>query len=1306
MVTISSLKELEVPGTPLFLFDCTLKSGDVERWSTHNVTVNGNSYLARVLKHNIFEIRSSPDATTDAISKLSITLANADSFLSPIEQNIGWKGAQLTVTFLFFDLINHIVASDSQIVFRGIANSPDQSTESSLRLSFTNRLNLQRVYLPEMSIQKRCPWTFPATVAQRLEAVKGGERGEFSPFYRCGYSADQTGGVGNLNSGAPYTTCDFTRTQCQQRGMFSNDNGNNITRRFGGIEFVPASIIVRSYGERGSHVSNSLPNQALYNDYVPLIYGTGWYQPPVVFARNDGNLTHFEVLLGAGVITGVVTVIVNSVEIPAGSPGKNMTATGWYNVISLGTRSGNFNPDFSDSSGNPLGDPYGSMAFMSVVVPNNISNGAALPSMQVLVQGLQLATFDSNGNFVDNVFTNNPAWVLVDVLCRSGWSLGELDLPSFAAAALVCGALVSTVDLNGNATLIPRYQCNLILTGRRSAGDVVRGIRNACALYLIFNSTGLLQLKVEDTLAAQQPTQPANSNSTETLNGGWPAYEFGDNAFSGILRNANGGISLTVSSRDAADSPNRYTVEFQDQFNQYQQNSLSLVDVNDAQLFGQDVVVSLAALGLPNLDQAVRATALQLYKSVDGNTYVNFDTSVKAVGLAPGDLITITYSKEGFNRQPFRITEISPSLNYRTATITAQIHNDEWYAAADAGVAGLGRQPNFDVGLPRPLLGSVLDSNGNPQFGITASTIVSSDGSVSVQLTVAFSVPAKPTVASVGIPLVGLDPQISTTGGTIAGAQTLYYAFSALDASEAESGLSFTVAAAIPAATNTNQVTLISLSLSSTATGFNVYRGTNPSQLLRIATNQPVAVQFVDSGAAATLQGPPDHNFDHANFYWRFELQPPEQATIQSTNTVGNSTLNMLPGDYDGATVRITAGTGAGQERTVASYTPTTITVVTNWDTVPDSSTLFAIADSTWQFGASSSASPVVFVVPNRDGTTIEISGRAANVLDVESDYELSPLTRWQISGSAGSGQDTDVPGQPTFGLFPTGQGTVEIQAIGFTSLDNTAHISAGTLTLGYWNELNGLPSLTVNTAVVVGDTTLHLSSAVTAQVGDLIQIESEVIVVQQAVTNTASCSVSRGAYGSSAATHAAQTLVYLLEKSTYIMPFANQFFGSLASGSYAYPVAIPDVRVATAELFVTNDRGNSSVARESYTATTDAGIRTLSGGQLTIQIAGPLATQTDAAPLLLMDTAHSVRDIYAVVKEAPTGTAITMQVTQNGTHYCQLTIPVNAVISNDVDGFALGPLAEKAQIGLDITAVTQTSGTSPGSDLTVTIRL
>src|SRR5271154_6723245 len=191
MTTIDVLKELEVPGTPLLLFSCTLPNGDLQHWSTHGVTVNGQQYLSRVLKHNIFDLNSSPEAATDGVSIVSITLANADSFLSSIERNIGWKGSDLVVTFLFFDLAHQVVASDTQVVFRGIANPPDQSTESTLRLSFTNTLNLQRVFLPEIRIQRLCPWTFPTTAVQRQEAVSGGTEGMFSPFYRCGYSADQ-----------------------------------------------------------------------------------------------------------------------------------------------------------------------------------------------------------------------------------------------------------------------------------------------------------------------------------------------------------------------------------------------------------------------------------------------------------------------------------------------------------------------------------------------------------------------------------------------------------------------------------------------------------------------------------------------------------------------------------------------------------------------------------------------------------------------------------------------------------------------------------------------------------------------------------------------------------------------------------------------------------------------------------------------------------------------------------------------------------------------------------------------------------
>src|SRR6185295_6850881 len=139
------------------------------------------------------------------------------------------------------------------------------------------------------------------------------------------------------------TTCDYTRAQCTARGMFDTDTGAHVTRRFGGVEFAPPQIQVRSFGEAGTHLSPVIDNQARYNDFVPLVYGTVWYQPPIVFARNDGNLTRMEVLLGMGEFARVVKVIVNDVDIPLGRAGINMTGTGWFNVSSTGARTGGFN---------------------------------------------------------------------------------------------------------------------------------------------------------------------------------------------------------------------------------------------------------------------------------------------------------------------------------------------------------------------------------------------------------------------------------------------------------------------------------------------------------------------------------------------------------------------------------------------------------------------------------------------------------------------------------------------------------------------------------------------------------------------------------------------------------------------------------------------------------------------------------------------------------------------------------------------------------------------------------------------------
>src|SRR5262249_31790265 len=162
-------------------------------------------------------------------------------------------------------LRNNAALTDRAILFQGICNPPDVIREATFRITATNRMNLQRLLLPQVRIQRRCAWDFPANESQRVEAIDGGGNGKETRLYRCGYSAGEPGGQGNLNQGVPFTSCGFTRADCEQRGMFLD---------FGGIEFVPPAISVRTYGDKTSHTSAVSVNDARYNDFVPLVYGT------------------------------------------------------------------------------------------------------------------------------------------------------------------------------------------------------------------------------------------------------------------------------------------------------------------------------------------------------------------------------------------------------------------------------------------------------------------------------------------------------------------------------------------------------------------------------------------------------------------------------------------------------------------------------------------------------------------------------------------------------------------------------------------------------------------------------------------------------------------------------------------------------------------------------------------------------------------------------------------------------------------------------------------------------------------------
>ncbi len=1293
MQTVSELKECAVADAPLVIFDCLLPNGDSEHWCTHGITVGGNSYAARVLQHSAFDIQTASDQGVDGSPTITLLLANADSYFSEIEQSTGFRGAKITVSFVFYDLPNNAPLTDTVVVFQGICNPPDQIKEATLRVTATNRMSLQRVFLPEIRIQRRCPWTFPSTPAQQQEAISGGSGGSYSLYYPCGYSAGLPGGCGTLNNGVPFTSCGYTSTDCQARGMFT---------RFGGIEYIPPVIAVRGYGKNWTSSAVAV-NQARYNDYVPMVYGTAWYYPPVVFARNDGNLTRLEVLLGVGVIQGVLTVLVNGYQIPLGVSGQNMTGTGWYNIPTLGTRDGAFDLNFVNSSGQPAGDPYGGMAYLSVVVPNQISDGNSLPSVQVLVQGLLVPTYDSQGNQLSEGFNSNPVWILHDILRRSGWQSSEIDYSSVAAAAAYSDEQIDSTDLNGNPISISRFRCNLVLQNRRSAGDVIRGIRNASRLYLTYGSGGVLQINVENSIALQQPTQGPYSNSTESLNGGWPTYEFGDGTtgVSGILRKPTGEPNVVVSSRNIADTPNSLSIDFQDDLNGYQQDSYTVVDPDDVILTGQQVTATLMAIGLPDYDQAARILQFNLDKSLQGNTYIQFETSVRGFGIRPGDVITVTYQKEGFNRQPFRVLKISPATNYRTAVITAQIHDDDWYLDSngqDSSAAGANQQATATMGVPRPLLGSTVDANGLVQFGIAETDTTSSDGTIQANLAVSFVAPAAATAAGPGVPLIGLGATIGT-GGTLTANQVLYYAVSGVDAAGDEGSLSFIVTAMITS--DGSSVTLTGLSFAPGTSTFNVYRGTTPADLVRIASNQTMTASFTDSGAQPQLIAPPDANFDHANFYWRMELQPEMAASIFSPTTLGNGNLQMNPNCYQGMTARVTRGTGAGQEAGIASNNGTILTLASALVVPPDATSYFVVAESGWHFGAMTKSSPISLIVPNQGGETVEVTGRSANAANVECPLLLSTVTRWQIGGSGIS--DSAAPPAPFFGLGPgKSGGTVELSGVSFSSLTNTQTISAATLAVYYWDELQGATSFALANAIGAGDTTLTLNAPGPAQAGSILQIDGEVLEVTAVSGGGVLYTVQRGVHSSPASAHAAQAAVYHLTGLTAVAGFPQGFFGSPYSGTWSFPVPLPDVRVASAQLYVTNQKGNSPTASACLTHTVDSGLRTLSGGQYSIQVEGFLSVDQSAAPALVVDAAHSAGDIYAVLGSAADA-AVQLQLNVNGSAYCQLVFQANETISNDVSGQGLPPLAAGDQITLAVQSVGQTY---PGADHTVIIRL
>lgn len=317
----------------------------------------------------------------------------------------------------------------------------------------------------------------------------------------------------------------------------------------------------------------------------------------------------------------------------------------------------------------------------------------------------------------------------------------------------------------------------------------------------------------------------------------------------------------------------------------------------------------------------------------------------------------------------------------------------------------------------------------------------------------------------------------------------------------------------------------------------------------------------------------------------------------------------------------------------------------------------------------------------------------------------MCPLTRVALGN-----QDPDfgVPGLPGFVLDAPGAGELTLSNVGFTDLKNVGSVTSGTLSIYFIDELSGPSPYSLSAPLDTNSQTLALNLVSSDMVGSKFQLGTELISVLSVDVPTSSCNVVRGVLSSTVTAHAAGEVLWTISRSITVVPFAPNFFENRASVNYLHSLVLPDLRVVAAEFFVTNSFGDSQIQGECYTQSADRGLRTLSGGQLALQTNGSVTTQLNAAPPLVVQADHAVRDVRADLGRAAQGYKLAVTVLQAGQSYCSLQIPANTLASPILDGVDLLPLTKLSSLSMNVSLqlIDGYTGTPvPPKDLTVTIR-
>jgi hypothetical protein len=938
----------------------------------------GGEYLARISTQDMGQLQSRSQEGVDRIPSIALHLADPDKFLwTNFEQQIGFKGATVSLNLVMWQADTANFSSDAPLQFQGVCDGPNyEGGLDTMTVTANSSHNTSRVYFPIVPLGPTCPWAFPpgGPTANPGALRLDGATNRSSVYWECGYDPDQAGtdpdtladarcgnlttpnatdAAGNIvaDANGVFITCDYTKPGCVARGMYTQDSAARPTGRFGGVQWSadPGESQHNSYLDGHDVTVFNSQNTSIIGNGINQLYGTEWVNGQVVNIQADGNLTQFEVIVclgdvgiptyvGGTFVSGIEKVLVNGILINYTNnfgtmiDGVKKTGEGFDPL----TVSINFDSDMSWSHvttglrtgaqdtalyyGGP-GDPYGSICTIVCQVYQQLGgDGSQFPTVQVLASGTRVAVFSDptqTGSTVPMVQSNNPAWVLMDILTWANWQYSDFDLPSFMAAAAFCDTWITYTDLTGNpAAVHARFICEVAIDQRRTAAELIQSILWGFRAQLInnYNGNGLLYLMIRESTADQQPLAIAGSNyntaiTSVTANGtialGYLAYLFDENSI--IRTQENGKPAISMKMLPNSSTPNRIIFPFQDSANAYVSDSLNIVDTDAVQRAGgylggggNEVPQNVTVMGVSNFDQGIRMANTILAESLRGNEAQDtrgtrtftVTSTVRVAHLRVGMICIFAYQQlqltpivgvtDGSGNPVtgilVRITSLQPTTNYTRTQITFAWHDDDWYEDtfgqnpapfyAAAGIAGAGIplpwRPDSEV--PHSNLFSATDLN----FSVSQIYQTLKDGSALAQLIISGRPPAN-TFSKLNPgpqrPLVPRQGLTAATGGSIlgptAGSQAYVIAICAVDSTGALTPMSHLIQCAIPAGTDTNTLDTGTLFWTAETSGYQVFAGTDINHLSWQATGTGTPDSITLTALLDASYGPPDPSFDH-----------------------------------------------------------------------------------------------------------------------------------------------------------------------------------------------------------------------------------------------------------------------------------------------------------------------------------------------------------------------------------------------------------------------------------------------------------